>query len=119
MKLTIEDLEFSMFLGIYPKEKTKMAKVSFTFEISLETVLKAKNELSYLVNYDDIILLIKNNFEGENYDLIEDVIFAAAKLLNGKIPNVLELNVKVKKFGTHEFINFVAIEKTFTRDFFI
>jgi D-erythro-7,8-dihydroneopterin triphosphate epimerase len=113
MKLIIKNLEVFMFLGIYNYEKQNLTKVHFNIIIEVKTPkLSNVNNLNDFLNYDTIARKIKSHFEGKNFDLIEDVIFETATLLqnNEKTSN---FRIAITKFNTHNFIESITIEEDF------
>jgi FolB domain-containing protein len=112
MKIWIREIEILMFLGVYEYEKLKKTKVVIDLEIHTKNEnLNHSNDLSGLVNYDDIINKINSKFQNSSYELIEDLIVSIKNEIQNSL--IKSLLVRVCKFGTHGNVFNVCVEKEF------
>ena len=89
-KVLIKDLVLNMFVGIHNFEKKKKQRVKFNLVINIDQNLVPNNkDLKSIVNYEQIIKVIKRITSRKHYPLLET--------LAEKIFDKLFENMRIKK----------------------
>ena len=70
-KIIIKDLILLLSVGIYQFEKLKKQKVKFNIEITTDPNLKP--DIKTIVNYENVIKVIKKLTEKTHYELLESL----------------------------------------------
>ena len=71
-KIFIKDLVLKILVGIHKFEKKKKQRVKFNVEIKIDpNLMPNENNLSSIVNYEDVIKTIKKISDRKHYPLLE------------------------------------------------
>ena len=105
----VKDLILKASVGIYPKEKIRKQKVRFNIFITAKDNIKAKNDISEFVSYEDIIKNVKNIINKGHTPLIENLAHNIAEkcLINKKI---LKIEIMIEKLETFKEAESVGIK---------
>jgi len=109
-KVIIKDLVFNTSIGIHDFEKKKKQQIKFNIEIDVNTSLKPdENDLSSIVNYENIINNVKMLTKKKHYNLLETLaedIFL--DLFKNK--NIIKIKLKIEKQEIIKNTSSVGIE---------
>ena len=73
-KVVIKDLILNISIGIHSFEKRKKQRVKFNIKILTDPLLKPNsNDLSTILNYEEIINKLENLVNKSHYELLEDL----------------------------------------------
>ena len=105
----VKDLILKASVGIYPKEKIRKQKVRFNIFITAKDNIKAKNDISEFVSYEDIIKNVKNVINKGHTPLIENLAHNIAEkcLINKKI---FKIEIMIEKLETFKETESVGIK---------
>ena len=96
-KVVIKDLILNISIGIHNFEKRKKQRVKFNIKILTDPLLKPNsNDLSTILNYEEIINKIENLVNKSHYELLEDLAENIFEILfKNKITK--KVNLKIEK----------------------
>ena len=109
-KVIIKNLILNMFIGIHNFEKKKKQRVRFNIEVITNPNIKPNNnDLTTILNYEDLINKIKLLVKKQHHELIEDL---AENLFEIIFQNrlVREANIKIEKLDIIKNSESVGIE---------
>ena len=111
-KVIIKDLILNIFIGIHNFEKKKKQRVRFNIEVITDPNIKPNNQdLSTILNYEDVINKIQVLVKKQHHKLIEDLAENVFKIIfRNKI--VKKINVKIEKLDIIKNSESVGIEFT-------
>jgi len=109
-KVVIKDLILNISIGIHNFEKRKKQRVKFNIKILTDPLLKPNNnDLSTILNYEEIINKIENLVNKSHYELLEDLAENIFEILfKNKITN--KVNLKIEKLDIIKKTSSVGIE---------
>ena len=96
-KVVIKNLVLNIFIGIHNFEKKKKQRVRFNIEVITSPNVKPSNQdLSTILNYEDLVNQLKLLVKKQHHELIEDL---AENLFEIIFQNrlVREANIKIEK----------------------
>ena len=105
----VKDLILKASVGIYPKEKIRKQKVRFNIFITAKDNIKAKNDISEFVSYEDIIKNVKDIINKGHTPLIENLAqnISDKCLINKRI---LKIEIMIEKLETFKETESVGIK---------
>ena len=105
----VKDLILKASVGIYPKEKIRKQKVRFNIFITAKDNIKAKNDISEFVSYEDIIKNVKDIINKGHTPLIENLAqnISDKCLINKRI---LKIEIMIEKLETFKEAESVGIK---------
>ena len=109
-KVFIKNLILNVFIGIHNFEKKKKQRVRFNIEVITNPDIKPSNkDLSTILNYEDLINMIKLLVKKQHYELIEDL---AENMFEIVFQNrlVKKINIKIEKLDIIKNSESVGIE---------
>ena len=109
-KVIIKNLILNIFIGIHNFEKKKKQRVRFNIEVITNPNVKPNNEdLSSILNYEDLVNKLKLLVKKRHHELIEDL---AENLFEIIFQNrlVRKANVKIEKLDIIENSESVGID---------
>ena len=109
-KVVIKNLVLNIFIGIHNFEKKKKQRVRFNIEVITNPNVKPNNEdLSSILNYEDLVNKLKLLVKKRHHELIEDL---AENLFEIIFQNrlVRKANVKIEKLDIIENSESVGID---------
>ena len=111
-KVIIKDLILNIFIGIHNFEKKKKQRVRFNIEVITDPNIKPNNQdLSTILNYEDVINKIQVLVKKQHHKLIEDLAENVFKIIfRNKI--VKKINIKIEKLDIIKNSESVGIEFT-------
>ena len=105
----VKDLILKASVGIYPKEKIRKQKVRFNIFITAKDNIKAKNDISEFVSYEDIIKNVKDVINKGHTPLIENLAQNIAdKCLIHK--RILKIEIMIEKLEIFKEAESVGIK---------
>ena len=109
-KVVIKDLILNISIGIHNFEKQKKQRVKFNIKILTDPLLKPNNnDLSTILNYEEIINKIENLVNKSHYELLEDLAESIFEILfKNKITK--KVNLKIEKLDIIKKTSSVGIE---------
>ena len=111
-KVIITDLVFNTLIGVHDFEKKKEQQVKFNIEIDINPLLKAaENDLKSIVNYENVISIVKSITHKKHYNLLESLaedIFT--DLFVAK--NIIKIKLRIEKPEIIKNTSSVGIEIT-------
>ena len=109
-KVIIKNLVLNIFIGIHNFEKKKKQRVRFNIEIITDSSIKPNNQdLSTILNYEDVINKIQTLVKKQHHELIEDLAENIFKIIfQNKI--VKKINIKIEKLDIVKNSESVGIE---------
>ena len=109
-KVVIKDLILNISIGIHSFEKQKKQRVKFNIKILTDPLLKPNNnDLSTILNYEEIINKIENLVNKSHYELLEDLAENIFEILfKNKITK--KVNLKIEKLDIIKKTSSVGIE---------
>ena len=109
-KVVIKDLILNISIGIHSFEKRKKQRVKFNIKILTDPLLKPNsNDLSTILNYEEIINKIENLVNKSHYELLEDLAENIFEILfKNKITK--KVNLKIEKLDIIKKTSSVGIE---------
>ncbi len=109
-KVVIKDLILNISIGIHNFEKRKKQRVKFNIKILTDPLLKPNNnDLSTILNYEEIINKIENLVNKSHYELLEDLAENIFEILfKNKITK--KVNLKIEKLDIIKKTSSVGIE---------
>ena len=109
-KVIIKDLILNISIGIHGFEKRKKQRVKFNIKILTDPLLKPNNnDLSTILNYEEIIKKIENLVNKSHYELLEDLAENIFEILfKNKITK--KVNLKIEKLDIIKKTSSVGIE---------
>tara|TARA_B100001093_G_scaffold485631_1_gene520230 strand:- start:143 stop:538 length:396 start_codon:yes stop_codon:yes gene_type:complete len=109
-KVIIKNLILNIFIGIHNFEKKKKQRVRFNIEIITDSSIKPNNQdLSTILNYEDVINKIQTLVKKQHHELIEDLAENIFKIIfQNKI--VKKINIKIEKLDIVKNSESVGIE---------
>ena len=109
-KVIIKNLILNIFIGIHNFEKKKKQRVRFNIEIITDPSIKPNNQdLSTILNYEDVINKIQTLVKKQHHELIEDLAENIFKIIfQNKI--VKKINIKIEKLDIVKNSESVGIE---------
>ena len=109
-KVVIKDLMLNISIGIHNFEKRKKQRVKFNIKILTDPLLKPNNnDLSTILNYEEIINKIENLVNKSHYELLEDLAENIFEILfKNKI--IKKVNLKIEKLDIIKKTSSVGIE---------
>ena len=109
-KVLIKNLELKIFIGIHNFEKKKKQRVRFNIEVITDPNIKPNNQdLSTILNYEDVINKIQTLVKKQHHELIEDLAENIFKIIfQNKI--VKKINIKIEKLDIIKNSESVGIE---------
>lgn len=117
-KITIKGLKYYSYHGVKPEEKS----LGGTYEVDIELYYDAtdaiiKDDLSFALNYEEIMFDINDFMQNESYNLIETITFEILKHLMEKYLQVERATVRIRKFNIpfKGLMDYVENEQTFER----
>mgnify|MGYP001312570550 FL=1 len=109
-KVVIKDLILNISIGIHSFEKRKKQRVKFNIKIITDPLLKPNsNDLSTILNYEEIINKLENLVNKSHYELLEDLAENIFEILfKNKITK--KVNLKIEKLDIIKKTSSVGIE---------
>ena len=109
-KVVIKDLILNISVGIHDFEKKKKQKVKFNIIVLTDPLLKPNNnDLSSIVNYEEIINEIENLVKESHHELLEELAENIFEILfKNKI--IKKVSLKLEKLEIIKNTNSVGIE---------
>ena len=109
-KVVIKDLILNISIGIHNFEKRKKQRVKFNIKILTDPLLKPNNnDLSTILDYEEIINKIENLVNKSHYELLEDLAENIFEILfKNKITK--KVNLKIEKLDIIKKTSSVGIE---------
>ena len=109
-KVVIKDLILNISIGIHSFEKRKKQRVKFNIKILTDPLLKPNsNDLSTILNYEEIIIKLENLVNKSHYELLEDLAENIFEILfKNKITK--KVNLKIEKLDIIKKTSSVGIE---------
>ena len=109
-KVVIKDLILNISIGIHSFEKQKKQRVKFNIKILTDPLLKPNsNDLSTILNYEEIINKLENLVNKSHYELLEDLAENIFEILfKNKITK--KVNLKIEKLNIIKKTSSVGIE---------
>ena len=109
-KVVIKDLILNISIGIHSFEKRKKQRVKFNIKILTDPILKPNsNDLSTILNYEEIINKLENLVNKSHYELLEDLAENIFEILfKNKITK--KVNLKIEKLDIIKKTSSVGIE---------
>ena len=109
-KVVIKDLILNISIGIHNFEKRKKQRVKFNIKILTDPLLKPNsNDLSTILNYEEIINKLENLVNKSHYELLEDLAENIFEILfKNKITK--KVNLKIEKLDIIKKTSSVGIE---------
>ena len=109
-KVIIKDLILNIFIGIHNFEKKKKQRVRFNIEVITDPNIKPNNQdLSTILNYEDVINKIQVLVKKQHHKLIEDLAENIFKIIfQNRI--VKKINIKIEKLDIVKNSDSVGIE---------
>ena len=109
-KVVIKDLILNISIGIHSFEKRKKQRVKFNIKILTDPLLKPNsNDLSTILNYEEIINKLENLVNKSHYELLEDLAENIFEILfKNKITK--KVNLKIEKLDIIKKTSSVGIE---------
>ena len=109
-KVVIKDLILDISVGIHDFEKKKKQKVKFNIIVLTDPLLKPNNnDLSSIVNYEEIINEIENLVKKSHHELLEELAENIFEILfKNKI--IKKVSLKLEKLEIIKNTNSVGIE---------
>ena len=109
-KVVIKDLILDISVGIHDFEKKKKQKVKFNIIVLTAPLLKPNNnDLSSIVNYEEIINEIENLVKESHHELLEELAENIFEILfKNKI--IKKVSLKLEKLEIIKNTNSVGIE---------
>ena len=109
-KVIIKNLVLNIFIGIHNFEKKKKQRVRFNIEVITDPNIKPNNQdLSTILNYEDVINKIQVLVKKQHHKLIEDLAENVFKIIfRNKI--VKKINIKIEKLDIIKNSESVGIE---------
>ena len=109
-KVVIKDLILNISVGIHSFEKKKKQKVKFNIIVLTDPLLKPNNnDLSSIVNYEEIINEIENLVKESHHELLEELAENIFEILfKNKI--IKKVSLKLEKLEIIKNTNSVGIE---------
>ena len=109
-KVVIKDLILNIYIGIHSFEKQKKQRVKFNIKILTDPLLKPNsNDLSTILNYEEIINKLENLVNKSHYELLEDLAENIFEILfKNKITK--KVNLKIEKLDIIKKTSSVGIE---------
>ena len=109
-KVIIKDLILNISIGIHSFEKRKKQRVKFNIKILTDPLLKPNsNDLSTILNYEEIINKLENLVNKSHYELLEDLAENIFEILfKNKITK--KVNLKIEKLDIIKKTSSVGIE---------
>jgi len=109
-KVVIKDLILDISVGIHDFEKKKKQKVKFNIIVLTDPLLKPNNnDLSSIVNYEEIINEIENLVKESHHELLEELAENIFEILfKNKI--IKKVSLKLEKLEIIKNTNSVGIE---------
>ena len=109
-KILIKDLVLNMLVGIHNFEKKKKQRVRFNIEVITDPNIKPNNQdLSTILNYEDVINKIQALVKKQHHKLIEDLAENIFKMIfRNRI--VKKINIKIEKLDIVKNSDSVGIE---------
>jgi len=114
--ITIENLEFIAYHGVYQEEKRLGQK--FLVSVSMETdVRKAgkTGKLEHTIHYGQIARDVEKNFTEKSFDLLETCAETIAEFLLTKYGNIRAITITIKKPWAPLKMHFEHVSVTITR----
>ena len=109
-KVIIKNLVLNIFIGIHNFEKKKKQRVRFNIEVITNPNIKPNNnDLTTILNYEDLINKIKMLVKKQHHELIEDL---AENIFEIIFQNrlVKKTNIKIEKLDIIKNSESVGIE---------
>ena len=109
-KVIIKNLVLNIFIGIHNFEKKKKQRVRFNIEVITNPNIKPNNnDLTTILNYEDLINKIKLLVKKQHHELIEDL---AENIFEIIFQNrlVKKTNIKIEKLDIIKNSETVGIE---------
>ncbi|MDA7741874.1 dihydroneopterin aldolase [Pelagibacteraceae bacterium] len=109
-KVIIKNLVLNIFIGIHNFEKKKKQRVRFNIEVITNPNIKPNNnDLTTILNYEDLINKIKLLVKKQHHELIEDL---AENIFEIIFQNrlVKKTNIKIEKLDIIKNSESVGIE---------
>jgi len=109
-KVIIKNLVLNIFIGIHNFEKKKKQRVRFNIEVITNPNIKPNNnDLTTILNYEDLISKIKLLVKKQHHELIEDL---AENIFEIIFQNrlVKKTNIKIEKLDIIKNSESVGIE---------
>ena len=108
--VVIKDLILNISIGIHSFEKRKKQRVKFNIKILTDPLLKPNsNDLSTILNYEEIINKLENLVNKTHYELLEDLAENIFEILfKNKITK--KVNLKIEKLDIIKKTSSVGIE---------
>ena len=109
-KVIIKDLILNIFIGIHNFEKKKKQRVRFNIEVITDPNIRPNNQdLSTILNYEDIINKIQALVKKQHHKLIEDLAENIFKIVfRNRI--VKKIKIKIEKLDIVKNSDSVGIE---------
>ena len=111
-KVIIKNLVLNIFIGIHNFEKKKKQRVRFNIEVVTNPNIKPNNQdLTTILNYEDLINKIKLLVKKQHHELIEDL---AENIFQIIFQNrlVKKISIKIEKLDIIKNSESVGIEFT-------
>ena len=109
-KVFIKNLILNVFIGIHNFEKKKKQRVRFNIEVITNPNIKPNNnDLTTILNYEDLINKIKLLVKKQHHELIEDLAENIFKIIfQNRL--VKKTNIKIEKLDIIKNSESVGIE---------
>ena len=109
-KVIIKNLVLNIFIGIHNFEKKKKQRVRFNIEVVTNPNIKPNNnDLTTILNYEDLINKIKLLVKKQHHELIEDLAENIFKIIfQNRL--VKKTNIKIEKLDIIKNSESVGIE---------
>ncbi|MDE7412179.1 MAG: dihydroneopterin aldolase [Muribaculaceae bacterium] len=97
-RILLSDLHFYSKIGVYPQERLIGNEFILNVELSIESSLFKKEDLSTSISYAEVYNIIKEIMK-EEWLLLETVALEISERLQDKWPEIIEGKIRVQKIA--------------------
>ena len=117
-KLTIANAVFYSYFGVEKSEKQLGGKYEVDLELWYNSLNAVTNDsIAKAVNYQDVLCLVSDFMQNENYNLLETLAYNILKSIMEKFQLLEKVTIRIRKCNVpiHNIINYVEVEQTIKR----
>lgn len=117
-KLTIDNAIFYSYFGVEKQEKQLGGKYEVDLELWYNSLSAITNDnVANAVNYQNVLFLVSDFMQNENYNLIETLAYNILKSIMQEYQLLEKVTIRIRKCNApvRNIINYVEVEQTIER----
>ena len=120
IKLIISKIVLFGFHGLYDYEKKNGQDFVITLKIDYKPIYNKNKDIINLIDYTDVYLHLKNEFNKKRFNYLESLIDYLIKSFINKYENIkyIEISISKPELQIDDNKNFITVQRSFIKKWF-